>query len=143
MEKAASGSRPFLFFVAALQTAGDSSRPDSVLHLLHAARRQSGLAAHFYGLPSLRSKPLEILLDLTAFRTCYTPLATNRGSRRISMDCGRYAAKASAGNAFRFKAKLLEVLGVGGFSLGQNGHGFTVGLRPNPGKQGVDANEAF
>jgi hypothetical protein len=29
---------------------------------------------------SLRSKPLEILLDLTAFRTCCTPLATNRGS---------------------------------------------------------------
>jgi len=42
---------------------------------------------------SLRSKPLEILLDLTAFCTCYTPLAANRGSRRISMDYRRCAPK--------------------------------------------------
>jgi hypothetical protein len=40
---------------------------------------------------SLRSKPLEILLDLTAFCTCYTPLAANRGSRRIPMDYRRCA----------------------------------------------------
>jgi hypothetical protein len=90
----------------------------------------------------LRSKPLEILLDLTAFCTCYTPLAANRGSRRISMDYRRYALKSVSRDPIS-RAKLLEVLGVGGFSLGQNGHGFTVGLRPNPGKQGVDAIEAF
>jgi hypothetical protein len=78
---------------------------DSVPHLLHAARRQSGLAAHFYGLRSLRSKSVS-----------------------------RYPIS---------RVKLLEVPRVGGFSLGQNGHGFTVGLRPNPGKQVVDAIEAF
>jgi hypothetical protein len=87
---------------------------------------------------SLRSKPLEILLDLTAFRTCYRPLAANRGSRHIAMDCGPLRSKSVSRDPIS-RAKLLEVPRVGGFSLGQNGHGVTVGLRPNPGKQVVDA----
>jgi hypothetical protein len=138
MEKAASGSRPFFFLSL-------RSKPlEILLDLTAFCTCYTPLAANRGSrrIPMLRSKPLEILLDLTAFRTCYTPLAANRGSRRIPMDYGRCAPKALLAIPIS-RAKLLEVPRVGGLSLGQNGHGFTVGLRPNPGKQGVDAIEAF
>jgi hypothetical protein len=130
------------FLVAALQTAGDSSRLDSVPHLLQAARRQSGLAAHCYGLRPAAlqtagdsSRPDSVLHLLHAARRQSGLAAHSYGLRSLrSKSVSRYPIS---------RVKLLEVPRVGGFSLGQNGHGFTVGLRPNPGKQGVDAIEAF
>jgi len=60
--------------VAALQTAQGSSRFESVLRLLRAARRHTGLAALSL---SLRSKPIKVLLALqSVLRLCGQLAAT-------------------------------------------------------------------
>ena len=47
--------------------------------------------------------------------------------------------RSASGWHVRFKVRLLEVASVGGFALRENGHELTVGLRPNPAKQVVEA----